>query len=120
MLKLLLGVNTGSFHNHIYIYILLAPKFFILLILYLGVNSKYLKIKTQKLKIRINKINHIIGDYFIKQYEIRFSYLHGALHDRDGHDSILYSHSLSVHKSGMGCNNKNYSLWVIQYIFYQL
>lgn len=31
-----------------------------------------------------------------------FPYLHGALHDRDGHDSILYGHSLSVHKSGMG------------------
>lgn len=54
---------------------------------------------------------------YIKQYKICFSYLHGALHDRDGHDSILYSHSLSVHKSGMGCNNKYYSLLVIQYKF---
>lgn len=37
-----------------------------LLLLYFGVNPKYPKVKTHKLQIRINKINHIIGDYVHK------------------------------------------------------
>lgn len=33
-------------------------------------------------------------------------YLHGALHDRDRHDSIFYGDCLSVHEPGMGCKVK--------------
>lgn len=34
---------------------------------------------------------------------LSMSYLHGALHDTNSHDSILYGYSLSVHESGMSC-----------------
>lgn len=34
------------------------------------------------------------------------SYLHGALHDRDSHDSIFYGDCFSVHEPGMGCKVK--------------
>lgn len=33
-------------------------------------------------------------------------YLHGALHDRDSHDSIFYGDCFSVHEPGMGCKVK--------------
>lgn len=58
-------------------------------------------------KLPHNSLKYIVGCVF--------PYLHGALHDRDSHDSILYGHSLSVHESGMGYKVEKNSVWGLQF-----